>query len=118
MFKSIKKIIGVYLIKHGKFPFNSRGVIANTGKHLNYSKIKGHSLIIGQPDSTGGLTWAASQVVGNQSGKFVYVNAGAITLCLDAVAYIFGWAIERARTPTSGDVVSGGVDIALDAVYR
>jgi len=111
MFNFLKKITG--MLK------NNRGAIgSSTGKHLRYGKIKGHSLVIGQPDSSGGLLWAASQAVLNQSGKFVYMNAGAVTLCLDAVAYIFGWANERARTPTVGDVVSGGIDIALDAVYR
>src|SRR3990167_2824959 len=97
---------------------DKRGIISATGKHLKYGKIKGHSLVIGRPDTSGGLTWAASQVIGNQSGKFVYMNAGAITLCLDAVAYIFGWAEEQANTPASGDVVEGGIDVALDAIYR
>lgn len=90
----------------------------NPGKMLSYGKVKGDALVIGQAYKGVGLTWAASQVIGNQSGKFVYMNAGVVTLCLDAVAYIFGWAYERARTPTVGDVVSGGVDVALDAIYR
>ena len=115
MFHTLKKIIGSAY----HFLMNDKtGVIATTGKHLKYGKIKGHSLIIGRPDTSGGLTWAASQVIGNQSGKFVYMNDGAITLCKDAVAQIFGWALEHAHTPSSGAVVEGGIDIALDAVYR
>jgi hypothetical protein len=110
MLNFIEKIIGMLM--------NEKGVIGNTGKHLKYGKNKGHSLIIGRPDTSGGLLWAASQVVGNQSGKFVYMNAGVVTLCLDAVAQIFGWASEYARTPASTDVVTGGIDIALDAIYR
>ena len=110
------KILGL-LGPGPRFMLNS-GTIKTTGKHLRYGKIKGHSLIIGRPDPSDGLQWAASQVIGNQSGKFVYMNAGAVTLCLDAVAYIFGWAEEYARTPTVGDVVTGGIDVALDAIYR
>lgn len=110
MFGFIKKVIGML--------GNNRGVISTTGKHLRYGKIKGHSLVIGQPDPSGGLLWAASQVIGNQGGKFVYMNDGAVTLCLDGTAQIFGWAEESAGTPTEGDVVKGGINIALDAIYR
>lgn len=81
-------------------------------KHLKYGQIKGHSV------NLGGLAWAASQVVGNQSGKFVYMVAGAVTLCLDGVAQIFGWANEKAQTPSTGAIVTGDVNVALDAVYR
>jgi len=80
------------------------------GEHPRYGQIKGHQLNVGN------IVWAGSQVVGNQSGKFIYMNAGAATLCVDTVAYIFGWAKERARTPTAGDTCSANV--ALDAIYR
>lgn len=80
-------------------------------KHLKYNQIKGIEV------NLGGLLWAASQVIGNQSGKFVYMNNGALTLCVDAVAQIFGWANERAKTTASGDVCPG-VNVALDAIYR
>ena len=83
---------------------------ANLGYHLRFGQVKGIQLNVGH------CVWAASQVVGNRSGKFVYENAGALTLCVDATAYIFGWAQERARTPTVGDTCT--VNIALDAIFR
>lgn len=87
--------------------------------YIRYGQNKGHSVNIGQsPGGTGGLLWAASQVIGNKSGKFVYMNAGLVTLCLDATAQIFGWAQEYARTPTVSTPVTGGINVALDAVYR
>lgn len=103
-----KKLIGK-LCQFNRFVLGISGA-ANAGKHIKYGQIKGGEVNIG------GLAWAASQVVGNQSGKFFYMAAGAATLCLDNVAYIFGWALERARTPTVGDLFTGNV--ALDAVYR
>ena len=87
--------------------FNMSGAI---GEHLRYGQIKGHQVNVGNNE------WVASQVVGNQSGKFVYHVAGALTLCVDSVAQIYGWAQERARTPTAGDTCV--VNVALDAVYR
>ena len=88
-------------------------------KHLRYGQIKGHAVNIGQGDVATGLLWAASQVIGNQSGKFVFVHTdGLVTLNIDASAYILGWAHEYARTPTVSTVVTGGVNVALDAVYR
>jgi hypothetical protein len=62
------------------------------------------------------VAMAASQVLADQSGHFVYMNAGAATLCVDAVAYIFGWVEGRAHTPTVGDVLN--CIISLDAIYR
>ena len=86
--------------------------IGTTGEHIRYGQIKGGEVNIEN------LAWAASQVIGNQSGKFVYVNDGALTLCGDALNYIFGWAQEAsgASTPTVGDKVT--VNVAWDAVYR
>lgn len=72
--------------------------------------------IMGEGVTVDGIAWAASQVVKNKGGKFVYMNDGAATLCLDAVAYIFGWANERERTPTVGDLCS--VNVGLDVIYR
>ena len=82
------------------------------GEHIRYGQIKGHKV------NVGGIAWATSQVVGNQSGRFVYMNDGAATLCGDALNYIFGWAQESggASTPTVGDVCM--VNVAWDAVYR
>lgn len=118
MFNLLRKIIGKILNDFDTWRFNNVGVIATSGKPLKYGKIKGHSLIIGRPDPSGGLTWAASQVIAPTSGKFVYFSAGAATLCVDAVTQIFGWAEHRAETTTVGDLIDGGVDIALDAIYR
>jgi len=78
--------------------------------HARLGAVKGTELNIGN------IPWAASQVIGNQSGKFFYMNDGAATLCVDSVGYIFGWAQERARTPTVGDTFTG--NIALDAIFR
>jgi len=81
-----------------------------TGYHIRYGQIKGHQVNIG------GLPWAASQVVANRSGKLVYMSSsGTLTLCTGNTA-IFGWAQERARTPTLNDECT--VNVARDAVYR
>lgn len=80
------------------------------GDHIRWDQIKGIQLNVGN------MPWAASQVIGNKSGKFVYMNAGALTLCVDGTAQIFGWANDYARTPTVGDICS--VNVALDAIYR
>jgi len=84
--------------------------MATVGKHLRFGQVKGHQVNIG------GLRWLASQVIANQSGKFVFMSAtGYLTLCTGDVG-IMGWAQERARTPTVGDLTT--VNIAKDAVYR
>ncbi len=83
---------------------------ATVGKHLRFDQVKGIKVNIGN------IPWTASQVVANQSGKFVYiVTAGTATLCTGNSA-IFGWAQERARTPTVNDLFTANV--ARDAVYR
>lgn len=101
MFKLLLKMFPVIL--------NNRGTV---GEHLRYGQIKGGEVNIE------GLIWAASQVIGAQSGKFVYLNNGALTLCGDALNVIFGWAQEASgpSTPTVGDKVT--VNVAWDAVYR
>lgn len=102
MFLPLRKAINILT--------NKRGFADALAKMPIYQQIKGHEVNIGN------MEWVASQVIGNQSGKFVYMVAGALTLCVDAQAYILGWAHERARTPTAGDICS--VNVALDAVYR
>ena len=93
-------------------PLTRMGNIGTAGEHIKYGQIKGCEV------NVEGLIWAASQVIGNQSGKFVYLNDGALTLCVDAVNPIFGWAQEAsgASTPAVGDLVT--VNVAWDAVYR
>ena len=84
--------------------------MTKAGEHLRYGQVKGPAVKIG------GLIWAASQVIGNQSGKFVYMNDGALTLNVASVNYIFGWAMDYARTPTVGDKCT--VNVSREAVYR
>lgn len=79
------------------------------GEQLKYGQIHGGALVVE-------VSMAGSQVIGNASGHFCYLNAGSATLCVDAVAYIFGWIEGGAETPSSGDVL--GCNIALDAIYR
>ena len=87
-----------------------KGGFSTIGNHLRYGQVKGIKVNIGN------IPWTASQVVANQSGKFVYMaSAGTCTLCTGDAA-IFGWAQERARTPTLNDKVT--VNVARDAVYR
>jgi len=107
MYKFFRKTLTVLF---AKLPLSIQDNFGSAGNHLRYGKVKGHELVIGNN------IWAASQVIANQSGKFVYNNDGALTLCVDGTAQIFGWAQEYAHTPTVGDIV--GVNIALDAVYR
>jgi len=99
MFKSLFR--GFSIIK------NNRGTV---GQHIRYGQIKGKQVNIG------GLAWAATQAVKNQSGKFVWVNNGALTLNDADANPIFGWAQEYERTPAEGDKVT--VNVAWDAVYR
>ena len=84
--------------------------MTKAGEHLRFGQVKGPCVKIG------GLIWAASQVIGNQSGKFVYMNDGALTLNVAGVNYIWGWALEYAHTPTVGDICT--VNISKEAVYR
>lgn len=80
------------------------------GNHIRFGKVKGTELNIG------GLRWLASQVIANQSGKFVFMSStGYLTLCTGD-AGIMGWAQEPAGTPTVGDLTT--VNISKEAVYR
>lgn len=80
------------------------------GAHIRYGQVKGHQL------NVGGFIWVASQVVLNKGGKFVFLEDGALTLCVASTTHILGWAQERERTPTVGDLCT--VNVAWDAVYR
>lgn len=78
-------------------------------KQLKYGWIRG-----GQ--SSTNVVMAASQTLTAASGKFIYMNAGAATLCADGVGSIFGHLEAHAHTPTVGDVLNAIID--LTAVFR
>jgi hypothetical protein len=59
---------------------------------------------------------AASQTIVAASGKFVYMNDGAATLCADASQRIFGHLEAGAGSPSTGDIFNCIID--LTAVYR
>ncbi|HAG51713.1 MAG TPA: hypothetical protein DCL42_10340 [Deltaproteobacteria bacterium] len=62
------------------------------------------------------VAMAASQVISAQSGKFVYMNAGAATLNVDGSTTIFGHLEAHAHTPATSAVLNCIVD--LTAVFR
>lgn len=101
MFKRLLKVLKTC------FSLNEVGTV---GQHIRYGQIKGKQV------NVGGLVWAATQAVKNQSGKFVYVDDGALKLCDADTDPVFGWVNEYERTPGEGDIVT--VNIAWDAVYR
>jgi len=84
--------------------------MSGQGNHLRMGQVKGGKV------NVGGFVWAASQVVKNKGGKFVFNNAGALTLLVAGSTQILGWANEYERTPTVGDKCT--VNLALDAVFR
>jgi len=59
---------------------------------------------------------AASQVIAAASGRFVYMNAGAATLCISTTQTIFGFLQTHAHTPATSAKVACEVD--LKAIYR
>jgi len=59
---------------------------------------------------------AASQVIADQEGHFVFMNDGAATLCIDTSTTIFGWVEAHAHTPTVGDYLNCIHDI--NAVFK
>ena len=63
---------------------------------------------------------AGSQTIVDQSGKFVYMDDGAATLCCDAAAYILGHleigTEDGSISPTAGDMYN--CIIGLSNVYR
>ena len=90
-----------------KMRHNKSGAV---GAHIRYGQVKGHQLNVGN------FAWVASQVVKNKGGKFVFNVAGALTLNVASTGPILGWANERERTPTAGDLCT--VNVAWDAIYR
>jgi hypothetical protein len=79
------------------------------GKQLKYGRVS-------KEDCSTSVKMAASQVIKNLGGHFVYMAAGAATLCRDAVAYIYGWVEAHQHTPMVGDVFK--CDLSFDAIYR
>ena len=79
--------------------------------HIKYGHVRG-----GVTKAGNSLVWAASQTVKARSGRFVYNNAGAITLCGDGADEILGFAEEAEGTPATGAPASVIVDPT--AVYR
>lgn len=76
---------------------------------LKYGQVRG-----GDKGVTG--YWAAAQAVKARSGRFVYNNAGAITLCGDGENEVMGHAEESERTPATGEAVKIVTDPS--AIYR
>ena len=62
------------------------GKSGTVGEHVRYEQIKGIQL------NVGGCIWAASQAMKAKSGRFVYMNDGAVTLCDADTNPILGWA--------------------------
>lgn len=62
------------------------------------------------------VAMAATQAIAAQSGKFVFMNAGAATLNVDGSASIFGFLEAHAHTPATGAYLNCIID--LSAVYR
>jgi len=82
------------------------------GEMLQYGRINERSAgahIISVP-------MAATQAIAAASGRFVYMNDGAATLCGAATTTIFGFLQTHAHTPATSAKVACEVD--LKAVYR
>lgn len=84
-------------------------------KQLKYGHIAGGKTSVPVP-------MAADQTIKPASGKFVYMNAGAATLCDDALAYIFGHLEAgigdnaSSRDTTAGEYLNAIIDVS--AVFR
>ncbi|TBR15639.1 hypothetical protein EPO66_05700 [bacterium] len=62
------------------------------------------------------VAMAATQAIAAQSGRFVFMNAGAATLNVDGSASIFGFLEAHAHTPATGAELNCIID--LTAVFR
>jgi hypothetical protein len=62
------------------------------------------------------VAMAATQALAAQSGRFVYMNAGAATLSADAITSIFGFLEAHAHTPATGAMLNCIID--QTAVFR
>jgi len=79
------------------------------GEQLKYGHINGGTAAVQ-------VAMAASQVVSANSGRFVYLDAGAATINVDGSLTIYGHLETHAHTPTVGDKIKCIVD--LSAIYR
>lgn len=103
----LNKVIGLITALRDKVAYSK---IGTAGLHPRYGQVKGIQV------NVGGFPWVTSQVVKNKGGKFVFMVAGELTLNIAGSAVILGWAQERERTPTAGDLCT--VNVAWDAIYR
>ena len=78
-------------------------------EQLKYGWLRGGKVSVEVP-------MAATQALYAQSGRFVYMNAGAATLCADGVGSIFGFIEAHAHTPATGAYLNCIID--LTAVFR
>jgi len=78
-------------------------------EQLKYGWLRGGKLSVEVP-------MAATQALYAQSGRFVYMNDGAATLCADAITTIFGFLEAHAHTPATGAYLNCIID--LTAVFR
>lgn len=75
-----------------------------------------YGMISGDPKSAVPVTMAAGQYIKDQSGRFVYMNDGAATLCDDSIQTIFGHLESEEDSSTSADVRNCIID--LTAIFR
>ena len=78
------------------------------GEQLKYGWIKGGKLAV--------PVVCAAQTFVAQSGRFIYMNAGAATQCVAASTTIWGWLESEAQTVTAGEELNCIID--LTAVFR
>lgn len=62
------------------------------------------------------VAMASTQVLTAASGRLVYMNDGAATLCDSTGAYIFGGLESEAETPSTGEIKNCIID--LTAIFR
>ncbi len=79
-------------------------------KQLKYGLIRGNG------DLASVVAMAATQALAAASGRFVFMNNGAATLCDDDSTVISGFLEEYARTPSTGEKVK--MLDGLDQVFR
>lgn len=81
----------------------------NPGTQLKYGWLRGGKVSVP-------VAMAASQQLVAASGRFIYMNAGAATLCVDGTSTIFGGIESEAETPSTSEEKNCVID--LTAVFR